>query len=165
MKQDEIEQLEYRVKTLERRFDLVINEIPIKFRSTGLFGRGEVLFKPKEDLELKVEKVGNNYNEGNFATLDTLPEHLKKKLEWHSVNDKPEQGKWILYGNHRMLKMGRYGITLFENYKDEIIAYLPVTHWAYLELPPAVRYDELWPKPNLEEASSASSETQDSPGE
>jgi len=65
-------------------------------------------------------------------------------FEWKSFKEeKPEDGRMILYGNHRALDIGRW------DDEDKRLAYVKkeykdVTHWCYLDYPPMVEWVSNW---------------------
>lgn len=166
--QDNIEELVQELDERLRKLETAIqNMIDIKYRYSGLLGNGEVLFKPKEDFEFKVQRLDRSYSPiepKGWPVINELPEHLKKKkvLDWKPITETPEIGRFILYGNYRFVEMGKYGQGTATDIKNKTMAFKPVTHWCYIDMPPVIPEPSKWAKPDPSEASSASSETQDS---
>jgi hypothetical protein len=81
-------------------------------------------------------------------------DQIKDDSPWMSIKQTPLEGKYILYGNHRYVKLVKYCKGMDLSFEKELISFLPVTHWRYCEMPPNVQEGK-WSKPNPGEASSA----------
>jgi hypothetical protein len=58
-------------------------------------------------------------------------------MQWKAFKDEvPEEGRMILFGNHRIVESSRYDPVNFPSFRK--MAYKPITHWIYIELPPTI---------------------------
>ncbi len=66
-------------------------------------------------------------------------------MKWKAFKDElPEEGRLILYGNYRFVKTMKYNPAHPD--LDEKIAYKPITHWLYIDLPPIEVEKDEWTK-------------------
>lgn len=64
--------------------------------------------------------------------------------EWTLFAEKsPEDGRLILFGNHRMIEVMLYHPE-HERIKKGKLAYKDLTHWCYVNPPPAVEWESHW---------------------
>jgi len=68
-------------------------------------------------------------------------------MDWKAFKDElPEEGKLILYGNHRFVETALYNPE-HPKIKSGKLNYANVTHWCYVESPPVVEWESPWIKP------------------
>jgi hypothetical protein len=65
-------------------------------------------------------------------------------MQWKQFKDElPEEGRMILFGNYRIVESSQYQLINF-NLKIRKMAYKPITHWIYIELPPFISEEFPW---------------------
>ena len=68
-------------------------------------------------------------------------------MEWKwktFEEEKPEEGKPILYGNHRFVDVMLYNPAHPRMKEDGKLAYKNITHWVYVTYPPEVESESKW---------------------
>jgi hypothetical protein len=62
-------------------------------------------------------------------------------MQWKAFkNELPEEGRMILFGNHRLVQSIMY-FSHSLDWKNREMAFKPTTHWAYIDLPEVYKED------------------------
>lgn len=65
-------------------------------------------------------------------------------MEWKLFEvEKPEIGRYILFGNHRSVESMKYNPNNGFDPEMQLLNYKPVFHWCYIEMPPALDRDQI----------------------
>lgn len=63
-------------------------------------------------------------------------------MEWKAFKEElPEEGRLILYGNHRFVETALYNPD-HPKIKQGKMSFLNITHWCYISSPPELSLDE-----------------------
>lgn len=66
-------------------------------------------------------------------------------MEWKLFKEKePEEGRWIVYGNHRGLDVMIYRKDNMIPKETKKIQWKDITHWDYCNLPPRISEEMIW---------------------
>jgi hypothetical protein len=57
--------------------------------------------------------------------------------------EKPEDGEYILYGNHRAVESTKYHPSNGFDPEAQLLNYKPVIYWCYIEMPPALDREQM----------------------